>query len=269
MSFSDTWMGKRRVSAVQFGTDSESSLEPTVRAKSLQSCGLLSTPRAVAHQAPLSMGFSRQEHWSALPCVPAGDLPHAGIKPASPALAGEFLTTEPPGSVHPSVNGWGRRGVYGYVRCPALECAVGLGASAFLGGSRRRPWPWAELCPDLDLHIGSPPPWRQLSPSPLPGTLRGAPGGQAGPRGGGVAGVPLGRSSGRCLVSGGLCVLLGAGLARESMKPRRQSMFSQRSGTDSTRSTALFPPPPARGGRPRAGAPSPSSLPLLARAALS
>ena len=163
--------------------DSESSLEQTVRAKSLQSCGLLVTPWswAVACQAPLSMGFSRQERWRALPCLPAGDLPHAGIKPASPALAGEFLTTEPRGSVHPSVNGWGRRGVYGYVCCLALECAVGLGASAFLGGSRRCLWPRAELCPDLDLHIGSPPPWRQLSLSPLPGTLRGAPGSRQGP----------------------------------------------------------------------------------------
>ena len=51
---------------------------------------------AVARQAPLSMGFSRQEHWSGLPCPPPGDLPHSGIKPASPAspaLAGSFFTT--------------------------------------------------------------------------------------------------------------------------------------------------------------------------------
>ena len=49
-----------------------------------------------AHQAPLSMGFSRQEHWSGLPCPPAGDLPNPGIKPTSvmsPALAGRFFTT--------------------------------------------------------------------------------------------------------------------------------------------------------------------------------
>ena len=39
----------------------------------------------VAHQAPLSMGFCRQEHWSELPCPPPGDLPDPGIKPASPA----------------------------------------------------------------------------------------------------------------------------------------------------------------------------------------
>ena len=52
----------------------------------------------VAHQAPLSMGFSRQEYWSGLPCLPPGDPPDPGIKPASltsPALAGKFLTTSP------------------------------------------------------------------------------------------------------------------------------------------------------------------------------
>ena len=40
----------------------------------------------VAHQAPLSMGFSRQEYWSGLPCPPPGDLPHSGIKPTSLCL---------------------------------------------------------------------------------------------------------------------------------------------------------------------------------------
>ena len=52
------------------------------------------TPWTVAHQAPLSMGFSKQEHWSGLPFPPPGDLPDAGIKSASPALAGLF-TAEP------------------------------------------------------------------------------------------------------------------------------------------------------------------------------
>ena len=51
---------------------------------------------AVAFQAPLSTGFSRQEYWSALPCPPPEDLPDPGIKPvslASPALACGFFTT--------------------------------------------------------------------------------------------------------------------------------------------------------------------------------
>ena len=51
------------------------------------------TPWTVARQAPLSMGFSRQEHWSGLPCPPPGYLPDPGIKSTSPALAGRFFTT--------------------------------------------------------------------------------------------------------------------------------------------------------------------------------
>ena len=50
----------------------------------------------VACQAPLSVGFSRQEYWSGLPFLSPGDLPGLGIKPASPALGGGFFTTEPP-----------------------------------------------------------------------------------------------------------------------------------------------------------------------------
>ena len=50
----------------------------------------------VAHQAPLSMGFSRQEYLSGLPFPPPRDLPNPGIEPMSPALVGEFFTTEPP-----------------------------------------------------------------------------------------------------------------------------------------------------------------------------
>ena len=58
---------------------------------------LFSTPWTIAHQAPLSMGFSKQEYWSGLPFPSPGDLPHPGIEPASPALAGRFFTAEPPG----------------------------------------------------------------------------------------------------------------------------------------------------------------------------
>ena len=50
----------------------------------------------VAHQAPLSMGFSRQEYWSGLPCTPPGDIPDPGIEPeslVSPALAAWLFTT--------------------------------------------------------------------------------------------------------------------------------------------------------------------------------
>ena len=47
----------------------------------------------MAHKAPLSMGFSRQEYWSGLQFLPPGDLSNPGIEPASPALAGRFFTT--------------------------------------------------------------------------------------------------------------------------------------------------------------------------------
>ena len=68
------------------------------------SCSVVSdsfeTPWTVACQAPLTMEFSRLEYWSELPFPPPGDLPKPGIKPTSltsPALAGGFFTTEPPG----------------------------------------------------------------------------------------------------------------------------------------------------------------------------
>ena len=51
---------------------------------------------SLARQAPLSMGFSRREYWSGLPCPPPGDLSHLGMEPASltsPALAGRFVST--------------------------------------------------------------------------------------------------------------------------------------------------------------------------------
>ena len=58
------------------------------------------TPWTVAHQAPLSLGFLRQEYWRRLPFPPPGDLPDPGMEltsPASPALAGKFFTSEPSG----------------------------------------------------------------------------------------------------------------------------------------------------------------------------
>jgi len=60
---------------------------------------LFTTPWTVTHQTPLSIGFPRQEYWSELPCLSPGDLPDPGIIPMSPALAGSFLITEPPGKL--------------------------------------------------------------------------------------------------------------------------------------------------------------------------
>ena len=55
------------------------------------------TKWTVAHHAVLSMGFSRQDNWSQLPYPSPGDIPDPGMEPTSPALAGRFFTTEPPG----------------------------------------------------------------------------------------------------------------------------------------------------------------------------
>ena len=77
-------------------------------------------PWTVDRQAPLSMGFSRQEYWSALPFPPPGDLPDPGIEPkspAAPALAGGFFTTKPPGkAVH---------GLHGPWNSPGQKTVVG------------------------------------------------------------------------------------------------------------------------------------------------
>ena len=62
-----------------------------------QSCPTLCTPWTEAHQAPLSMGFSRQEYWSGLSCPPPGDMPNPGVKPRSPALQADSLPSEPLG----------------------------------------------------------------------------------------------------------------------------------------------------------------------------
>ena len=61
----------------------------------LQLCPILCNPMNRGLQAPLSMGLSRQEYWSVLPCPPPGDLPNLGIKP----VPLDFLSSEPPGSL--------------------------------------------------------------------------------------------------------------------------------------------------------------------------
>ena len=66
----------------------------------VQSCLTLRNPmdyNPMDCQAPLSMGFSRQEYWRGLPFPTPGDLPDPGIEPPTPALAGRFFTAKPPG----------------------------------------------------------------------------------------------------------------------------------------------------------------------------
>ena len=70
-----------------------------MRGSIIQPCPTLATPWTVAHQAPLSMKFSRQKYWCGLPFPPPGDLCNLGIKPASPvspAFARRFFTAELP-----------------------------------------------------------------------------------------------------------------------------------------------------------------------------
>ena len=68
-----------------------------VKAQSLSCVQFFATPWTVAHQAPLSMGFSRQEYWSGLPFSSPGDLPNPGIELGSPAWWADSLPSEPPG----------------------------------------------------------------------------------------------------------------------------------------------------------------------------
>ena len=70
-----------------------------VHTKLLSHVRLFATSWTVAHQAPLSMGFSRQEYWSGLPSPPPGDLPDPGTEPPSVSCIGGrvfFLPLEPP-----------------------------------------------------------------------------------------------------------------------------------------------------------------------------
>ena len=68
--------------------------EGPMHAQSLQLCDSFVTPWTAARQAPLSLGFPRQEYYSGLPFPPAADLPDPGFNLMSTALAGGFFTTE-------------------------------------------------------------------------------------------------------------------------------------------------------------------------------
>ena len=85
-----------------------------VKVKSLSHVRLFATPWGVAHQAPPSVGFSRQECWSGLPFPSPGDLLNPGIEPGSPALRADALPSEPPGKTHGEHKGlrstWGPDG---------------------------------------------------------------------------------------------------------------------------------------------------------------
>ena len=75
-----------------------------VYTKLFQSCLILYEPWVVAHQVLLSIGFSRQEYWSRLPCTPPGDLPEPGIKPMSLALKASSLPLASPGKANMDIH---------------------------------------------------------------------------------------------------------------------------------------------------------------------
>ena len=75
------------------------SWEVVWQCQALSRVQLFVTPWTVAHQAPLSMGFSRQEYWSGMPCPPLGDLPNPGTKSGSPAFQADSLLSELQGSL--------------------------------------------------------------------------------------------------------------------------------------------------------------------------
>ena len=104
-----------------------------------------STPWNVAHQAPLSMGFSRQEYWSGLPCPPPGDLPDPEIQPISLmyALAGGFFT----------INATWETFLLIDPKCvTAAAAAASLQSGPTLRPHRRLPRPWDS--PDKNTGVG-------------------------------------------------------------------------------------------------------------------
>ena len=76
--------------------------------KSLSCVRLFGMPWTVAHQAPLTMDFSRQEYWSGLPFPPAGDIPDPGIELGSPALQADSFTV---GATREALK-WARLGLH-------------------------------------------------------------------------------------------------------------------------------------------------------------
>ena len=105
------------------------------------------TPWTVTHQAPLSMGFPRQEYWSGLPFPSPGDLPDPEIKPRSPALQAGSLQSESP--IH--IRGFPDRSVGKESACNARDSSSipGLERSAGEGIGYPLQYCWASLIAQL------------------------------------------------------------------------------------------------------------------------
>ena len=88
-------IAERNINNLRYADDTPLMAES--KSEIAQSCPTLRDPWTIAHQAPPSMGFSRQEYWSGLPFPSPGDLPDPGIEPRSPTLQADALTSAPPG----------------------------------------------------------------------------------------------------------------------------------------------------------------------------
>ena len=92
------------------------------KCQSLSHVWLLATPWTVACQAPLSMGFSRQECWSGLPFPPPGDLPDPGIELRSPALQADCLPSQPPGKSYLLSGDTRNKSIFSFIWLSQTSC---------------------------------------------------------------------------------------------------------------------------------------------------
>ena len=131
--------------------------------KSLSHVRLFATLWTIAHQGPLSMGFSKQEHRSGLPFPSPGDPPNPEIEPRSPALQADTLTSEPPGK---PLSAWARCNYKVLRRGPSS-----LVEDLFPGGSDGKASAYNADRPGFDPWAGRIPWRRKWQPTPvlLPG----------------------------------------------------------------------------------------------------
>ena len=123
----------------------------------LKLCLTLVTPWTIALQAPLSIGFSRQEYWSWLPCPSPEDFPDQGLN-LSPALQADSLPTEPPGSPSQLAReGWGGAKCTGTGWLPEEPEVWGINGVPSLAEFLVLFKPMITLIDQLDL--GEPSPW--------------------------------------------------------------------------------------------------------------
>ena len=151
---------------------------PTAAAQSLSHVRLCDPMDCIAHQAPLSMGFPKQEYWSGLPLPSSGDLPDPRIYPGSPALRADSLLSEPPGKcvvIWPVAVRW--LCLYSSHSCDSfLLWPVDAPLSTRQErGHQRCSWPHAREAPCPCSVICPVPPWRHRGPLIWHTTLHTAP----------------------------------------------------------------------------------------------